>query len=124
MGSARQTAPQHARCTLHAAPLSSARLQEDVPCSRVILTAELAILPRHRMHQYLPSLLLLALALLLVVQCSPSPGHMQHKYYQEQERAIQRASRKAEWGNYRSEATVGQSSLAALLTLLAWHLLA
>merc|ERR1711981_274893 len=37
---------------------------------------------------------------LLVISTSaePKPGHMQHQYYKEQER--QRASRKAEWGEY------------------------
>ena len=43
---------------------------------------------------------LLMLLMVITTSAEPRPGHMQHQYYKEQERQRQRASRKAEWGEY------------------------
>merc|ERR1712080_447364 len=71
-------------------------------------------------------IVLVALSLtLLVISASadPHPGHMQHQYYKDQER--QRASRKAEWGEYYAHQHSGAAEAAQqhLVGLLAIALL-
>ena len=63
----------------------------------------------------------------ITTSADPKPGHMQHQYYKEQERQRQRASRKAEWGEYAHHgsgaAVVEQQLLAGLLAAaLAYNL--
>merc|ERR1712168_1261265 len=58
-----------------------------------------------KMSRLLPTSFIVLVAVLLMLliittSADPKPGHMQHQYYKEQERQRQRASRKAEWGEY------------------------
>merc|ERR1712243_548307 len=71
-------------------------------------------------------IVLVALSLTLLVistSADPQPGHMQHQYYKDQER--QRASRKAEWGEYYAHQHSGAAEAAQqhLVGLLAIALL-
>merc|ERR1719158_1518926 len=77
-----------------------------------------------KMSRLLPTsfIVLVALSLTLLVistSADPHPGHMQHQYYKDQER--QRASRKAEWGEYyaqqHSGAAEAQQHLVGLLAI-------
>merc|ERR1712088_364933 len=81
-----------------------------------------------KMSRLLPTsftVLVAVLLMLLIITTSadPKPGHMQHQYYKEQERQRQRASRKAEWGEYAHQhsgaAVEHQQHLVELVGLLA-----
>ena len=55
---------------------------------------------------------LLMLLMVITTSAEPKPGHMQHQYYKEQERQRQRASRKAEWGEYAHQHSSGAAEHA------------
>jgi len=80
------------------------------------------------MSRLAPILLLLGLAFLVMISGSPSPGHMQHKYYQDQERerVRQRASRKADWEEFHHSGVQGGEEaswlVVGVMAVLAWGL--
>ena len=65
------------------------------------------------------------LTLVLLGLTSASPGHMQHKYYQDQERQRQRGQRQAPWGEHRSGADLGPAghAMVVLLTIVCGRLI-
>ena len=68
-------------------------------------------------------IVLVALSLTLLVistSADPHPGHMQHQYYKDQEVARrQRASRKAEWGEYAHHSGAAERENMLVVVLLA-----
>merc|ERR1711890_16713 len=85
------------------------------------------LLRQCKMPRLLPSnlLLLVAALLVLLLLVVPStgehkPGHMQHQYYKDQEVARrQRASRKAEWGEYAHHSGAAERENMLVVVLLA-----
>ena len=85
------------------------------------------LLRQCKMSRLLPSNLLLLVAALLVLlllvvpsTAEPKPGHMQHQYYKDQEVARrQRASRKAEWGEYAHHSGAAERENMLVVGLLA-----
>merc|ERR1712115_432617 len=84
------------------------------------------LLRQCKMSRLLPSNLLLLVAALLVLLLlvvpstgEPKPGHMQHQYYKDQEVARrQRASRKAEWGEYAQHSGAAERENMLVVVLL------
>merc|ERR1711874_52649 len=79
------------------------------------------LLRQCKMSRLLLVAALLVLLLLVVPSTAePKPGHMQHKYYKDQEVARrQRASRKAEWGEYAHHSGAAERENLLLVGLLA-----
>merc|ERR1712126_741404 len=85
--------------------------------SRAVIRTVWILLRQCMMSRLAPILLLLSLAFLVHISGSPSPGHMQHKYYQDQERerVRQRASRKADWEEFHHSGAHGMEEASWLV---------